>query len=198
MLVNGIHLSLWEMFQEKKNNVFLGFGTDDNQAGQLNVAIGTFADIPRSGDQNTLVGYKTGDDMDFGSYNTFLGSQAGKGGAGDYNSNLGYLAGRGNVGDYNVFIGASSGLSLNVNNTLVIESRSSSSMDNYPLIYGDFQENDLTLNATVHISEFLKLQPLDNTPLCNTADLGSIYMDEPSDRLMLCTSNGWKGIIIEP
>lgn len=165
------HQSMGENATNNRNT-FYGMATEANQTGRGNTAIGFFADIPDVGDYNTLLGNEAGDDMGNGSYNTFIGSGAG-------------LESK---GSNNIFIGAGMGSHLNGSNNLIIG----------PLLSGNSQEKYLTINGMVNVSEFMKLTPLDDAPTCDSNALGSVYMDRQADKLMLCTSTGWKGIMMEP
>jgi len=66
------------------------------------------------------------------------------------------------------------------------------------LIYGDFENDFVTINHTLNVSKILKLQALEQEPLCDEEAYGSIYMSATNDKLKLCTSMGWKGIALDP
>lgn len=175
-------------------NTSYGFLKKTNQPGEANTVIGYFAEV--QGDHNSVLGYKAGNDALNGDYNTFLGSIAGGQSNGSHSVYLGYGAGFQGGGERNVFIGSRAGLSLLADNTLIIESGELIDQE-YPLLHGSFEENYLNINGKVNISELMKLAPLENQPTCTTEDLGTIYMDKPSDRLMLCTSIGWQGLSMQ-
>ena len=128
-----------------------------------NCYIGTLAGQNREGHFNTSIGYQSGyahNVVNTGSfpllfyntasYNTYLGSFSGYSNIiGDLNTYLGYQAGYLNVGSGNVFLGYQAGAAAtNTSNKLYIEN----SDTNFPLIYGDFETDDLRLNASVGIN----------------------------------------------
>jgi len=83
-----------------------------------------------------------------GSYNTFLGSNAGYNtSAGARNVHLGYYSGFGATGSDNIYIGYVSGYSASGDDKLYIENTNS----NTPLIYGDFTNDFVTINGRLGI-----------------------------------------------
>ena len=142
-----------------------------NSFGELNSAIGTQAlSSNTDGNRNTASGYQALNGNTTGSGNTANGYQALSGNTiGNYNvgignsSNIlnqegskntiiGFEAGRGN-NNHNksgsVFIGYQAGYEEETDNKLYIENSNSSS----PLIYGDFDTDDIKINGNLEVTE---------------------------------------------
>ena len=116
-----------------------------------------------TGDDNTFIGYEAGHTNGTGISNTFVGSQAGKEGNGSGNTLVGHEAGYncwGNrntmvgefAGKYNhgwnsVFIGWNAGANEEASNRLYIANSDTSE----PLIYGEFDNKELTVNGNLEI-----------------------------------------------
>lgn len=112
-------------------NTFVGFG-----AGGKNVG----------GGNNVLTGFGTGGTLNAWG-NSMYGTQAGGESVGDGNTLLGYRAGL-KAGSSNVMIGATAGANaVNVNSQLFIDNTDTAS----PLVWGDFANDQLKLNAKVGI-----------------------------------------------
>ena len=122
-----------------------------------------------SDNENTFVGYQSGNSNITGSQITSIGAYAGFSSTGDYNtfvgSNAGYLndegsrntflgynAGRNiNEGSGNVFIGYEAGKYADgINNRLIIDNQNIDSTD--VLFYGEFDQNHLRINGNVGIN----------------------------------------------
>ncbi len=143
------------------NNVFVGAGAGGSYTGGNSVVVGTNAGSG-SGGWNTFLGCNVGANNTTGAYNLFAGWRSGNANTtGTHNIFLGYYSGHSTQkGDYNTFLGDNSGYS-NVSgagnvflgyqagyyetgsNKLYVENSNSSS----PLIYGEFDNNILELNA---------------------------------------------------
>jgi hypothetical protein len=111
-----------------------------------NVYIGYKSGFSNSfGGENVCIGYQTGAFGNTGSKNVFIGTGAGQNNNGTNNVFIGYAAGSNDFGSYKLFIG----------------------IVNYPLIYGDFANKELEINAD------------------NTVIYGSLYVtnsSSPSDK----------------
>jgi hypothetical protein len=97
-----------------------------------------------------MVGYMAGS-KNTGSFNTFVGTQAGGNGTtGSFNTYIGLAAGNNASGDNNIFIGKWAGLEETGSNKLVIENNYSSSDNlNNALVYGDFTTKYFKVNGEV-------------------------------------------------
>jgi hypothetical protein len=146
-----------------RNNVFNGYEAGEkNIDGFENIAIGYISlQNNTSGDQNTAVGAATLTN-NTGNYNTALGHAAlflntsGNNNTtigrysmfnnliGSNNTSLGYGAGESATGSGNIFLGYQSGQNETGNNKLYIDNSNS----NMPLIYGEFDNNIVTINGT--------------------------------------------------
>lgn len=114
-----------------------------------------------SGDNNTGVGYRSLQFVNTGSDNTAVGNNAGTSvNAGNRNTYLGTSAGQYNNGaDGNIFLGFEAGKWENGSNKLFIENSSSSS----PLIYGDFENDTVTIHGTFEVNDAYSLPGADGT-----------------------------------
>jgi len=139
-------------------NTFVGYGAGyANTSGTLNVFIGSRSGLSNTtGKYNTYIGYDAGHDNLSGDYNTFIGRRSGYSNtSGDYNSSLGHQAGFSAGGNGNVFLGYNSGYNETGSDKLYIENSTSSS----PLIYGEFDNDLVTINGhlSVHEGSYLGL-----------------------------------------
>jgi hypothetical protein len=117
-------------------NSALGYGSlNYNTEADYNTAMGFFALYRNTiGQYNTAVGAYANDNNQQGSNNTIIGYMAGRGEG--YHNKSG-----------NIFLGYQAGYHETEDNKLYIENSSSSS----PLIYGEFDNNILTINGSVGI-----------------------------------------------
>lgn len=108
-----------------------GYGTS-GQSHSYNVLIGYMAgwDIGTNGNYNVAIGYQSGVNLNTGTNNVILGTQAG--------SNL--IAGGGNV-----FIGYRAGYDINLDDRLIIANTNVGS----PLVSGDFSRDLLAINGSL-------------------------------------------------
>jgi len=150
------------------NNVAIGTSAlRNNVGGSYNTAIGAgalknYQSTGPSGENSTALGNEAGNSITSGVANTFLGAKAGEDlTSGGYNLIAGMAAGRykstgssnvilgyganssGGSGSNNVFIGFQSARFETGSNKLYIENSSSSD----PLIYGEFDNDELTING---------------------------------------------------
>jgi membrane protease subunit (stomatin/prohibitin family) len=149
-------------------NTFLGFAAGYyNTTGYYNSFLGLHAGYKNTtGASNTFLGYAAGYNNTTGNDNTFLGYQAGVSTTiGNYNLLLGYRAGYSNTsgsnntfigknagysnttGQGNLFLGYNAGYSETGSNKLYIDNSNTSS----PLIYGEFDNNIVTINGKLGI-----------------------------------------------
>lgn len=186
------------VLSENDRNVYIGvdagFNSDPNAfPPQSNVAIGWISGkFLTTGHSNTLLGYAAGNRIVTGDYNTLIGGASGFIEQGDQNVFLGSFTGF-VPGQplYNrkgcVFIGYGAGGYETTNNKLYIENSNSTT----PLIYGEFDNDLLEVNGTLHVSETLKLKPLTVGPTCTLAKKGLLYMDDNTNKLRVCTGSTW-------
>ena len=119
---------------------------------------------------NVYVGSGTGQNNKTGERNTYIGSESGS---------------FGNSGSYNVFIGFTAGYFETGSNKLYIAN--STAYQDQALIYGEFDNSNLKLNATVTIRDLLILKPRTNIP--ETTEIGTIYFDEWTKTLKVYIGN---------
>jgi len=116
-----------------RNNTFIG-----QNAGELNT----------SGFINTFIGNHAGHNNETGGANVYLGRSAGYSNTSNCNVYIGESAGYNNItGFNNIFLGYRAGYNETEENRLYIENSSSSS----PLIYGEFDNDILTINGKLGI-----------------------------------------------
>ncbi|THD33202.1 MAG: hypothetical protein DI588_04490 [Flavobacterium johnsoniae] len=130
-------------------NTFYGYKAGkNNSSGDYNTFIGNEAGNSNTlGSNNTYIGALTGD-TNYGNNNTFIGSGAGGGYEGNENIFIGIDTGHAGSGNNNIFIGNNAGFGQITNNRLVIENNGQSV---YPLIWGDFAQDQLKFNGKVGI-----------------------------------------------
>lgn len=112
------------------NSVYIG---NASTGGVANVAIGVNA-LPSlgSGDRNVAVGFSAM------RYNA----------SGEWNTAIGASAGENSIGSNNVYIGHNAGMNGTGNDRLYIDNSDTS----FPLIYGDFADNELEINGDLDVS----------------------------------------------
>jgi len=137
-------------------NTLIGFFSGYNVTGHFNTYVGEAAGYDwynqnkvNDGTGNTLLGYYCGSEITSGDYNTLVGYAAGFGVAGGNNNviigrNAGHEVGSGSG---NVFIGYEAGYNEAGSSKLYIDNSNTST----PLIYGDFDADNLRFNANVGI-----------------------------------------------
>jgi len=179
-------------------NVFIGTETGNrNETGYFNTYVGAQAgkgNIYQDGIKNTFIGYMSGHN-DNGSENTYLGNHSGyEHLSGDYNTMiggdagyknedganntiLGYRAGYNNInGNSNVLLGYMAGEDETGSDKLYIENSDSTT----PLIYGDFDTDEVTINGDLE-ADNLTADTVDATTITastatitNQATVGSL------------------------
>lgn len=132
----------------------IGIGTNalfGNTTGDQNIAIGKNAlELNVSGESNTAIGLAAGRNA-VGSNNIYHGYAAGLNNTGNQNVMLGNLTGLANtIGTGNIFLGYLSGFSETGSDKLYI----ANSSDATPLLYGEFDQNRLTVNDTLLTERF--------------------------------------------
>lgn len=134
-------------------NTFVGWKAGrETTTGYKNTFVGAVAGGDNEGGrENTFIGAAAGGDNVGGYWNVFVGAAAGRlsnGGAAHHNTYIGYQAGFSNLeGANNVFLGNKAGYNELGSNLLYIDNSDTDT----PLIYGDFADDILGLNAHVGI-----------------------------------------------
>ena len=188
-----IGLSSGENNSTGTNNIFIGVQTGEKSTtGSSNTFVGHLAGWNNDdGSNNTYIGEYTGQAKVDAIQNVFLGAYAGAyGSTGSRNTYLGYGAGGGNTESGNVFIGNEAGSSETTGNKLYIEN--SSFGPDLALIYGDFENDLLKLNAKVTINDVLHLTPRSEPPA--GATMGDIYFDLETKDLWYYDGTLWRKI----
>jgi hypothetical protein len=149
------------------DNTFIGYRVGIGNTGNRNAFVGRESGLVNtSGYDNTFLGHHSGYSNNTGFSNTYVGSLAGSSNTdgyyntclgyaagdhnttGNYNTFLGFAAGRNNITGYgNVFLGYRTGQNETGSNKLYIANSSTST----PLIYGEFDNNDLTVNGNLEV-----------------------------------------------
>lgn len=134
-----------------ERNTFIGFRSGyDNTLANYNSFVGSFSGrFNTTGERNSFMGCTAGYQNTTGERNTALGFGAGfHTTVGSNNTFVGYNAGRNNItGTGNVFVGYQAGLSETGDNKLYIDNSNTTN----PLIYGDFDANELTVNGRFNV-----------------------------------------------
>jgi hypothetical protein len=133
------------------SNTFLGQGSGNhNTTGNYNTFIGASSgNTNTTGNDNTFLGYQAGVSTTIGNYNILLGYRAGYSNtSGSNNTFIGNNAGYSNTtGQGNLFLGYNAGYNETGSNKLYIDNSNTSS----PLIYGEFDNNIVTINGKLGI-----------------------------------------------
>ena len=202
--------------QSGGGNTFIGTSSGiGNATGNVNVNIGdnsgassvaSFGSVSIGGSaasnvsngnfSSVIIGYEAGQNGQTLARNVIIGAQAGKAFPTtnfiEGNVVLGNEAGYSLNGSNNVFIGNQAGYSEQGNNKLYIEGSNSLN----PLIYGEFDNDLVKVNGTLHISETAKLTPLTTVPMCTSAEEGLIYFKASDRTLQICKGAlGWKEVL---
>lgn len=187
-------------------NVFVGKESGfKNTVGNQNTFIGAFAGRGnRIGISNTITGYRAGQNTlgnwntvygafsrqvsDLGDNNTLLGAISFSQNSGANNVGVGFKTGQKNqLGSGNVFLGYESGMNELGSNRLYIENSNSET----PLIYGEFDNDKVEINGSLHIKEFANLAP-GAAPASPVR--GTIYYDDSDDKVKVWTGAVWENL----
>lgn len=162
-------------------NIFLGPGAGQcNTTGGSNTIIGYGAGLYNGvGSNNTLIGYQAGALNNGGGANNFLGQWAGyQNTTGDHNIFIGNSAGYHNTtGVGNVFLGNEAGGNATGSNMLYIANSNTST----PLIYGEFDNQKMTINGDLSVVGPNGRLQLTNTTADNTNKSGFITSNHYSN-----------------
>lgn len=105
-----------------------------------------------TGSYNLYVGTYSGQMSSSGSWNTFVGAHSGRNSDGNRNTFVGYYSGSINNGSNNVFLGYNAGKEEAGSNKLII---ANGHTEDSTLIYGEFDNDYLKINATTSITNKL-------------------------------------------
>ena len=153
--------------------------------------MGTWAgEANMGGINNTFIGMAAGAYNSEGNRNLFLGDAAGLNNSiGSGNVFMGDRAGWDNTaGDSSVFIGYKAGYSETDSYRLYIENSQADSAN--ALIYGEFDNDILMLNATAHIRDAMVLKPRTDPPASPVE--GMMYMNSDVHILYVYDGTDWK------
>ncbi len=142
---------------------------------------------------NATLGFSSGVNNTEGVYNVLIGSYSGYNNTtGSVNVYIGSYSGYSNMeGKRNVFIGYKSGYHEKGSNKLYI----ANSATKMPLIYGEFNNDMLQINGSLHINDILVLRPK-NIPPKNPTE-GTIYLDKQTRKIKMYDGFSWKTIAFE-
>lgn len=135
-----------------QNNIIIGedAGLQNGPFTADNIFIGTnTGGTSVSAVRNVFIGTNSGSSTVSGVNNTFVGYRSGASNAGVGNTFIGSEAGANSSGDNNVFIGQFAGQSESGSHKLIISSPFASS----DLIYGEFDNELLTINGTLRVND---------------------------------------------
>jgi hypothetical protein len=189
------------------NNIFLGEKAGfSNTTGNRNVSIGAYAGrettegicnvfignfsggANKTGNYNVMMGRAAGILNTSGSSNIYLGMGAGwNGSIGNNNIYLGQYAGYNSNGSGNVFIGFSAGYNELGSQRLYIQN--SDADPSNALIYGEFDNKYLKLNALTSVKDALILEPRSTAPPSPVK--GMMYFDSTDNILKVWNGSAW-------
>jgi hypothetical protein len=141
------------------DNTFIGYASgNQNTSGDSNAFLGAYAgNINTTGHDNTFLGHEAGSYNTIGYNNTYIGSYAG------YFNDSG-------IG--NVFIGFNAGYNETTSNKLYIDNSDTAT----PLIYGEFDNNVVTVNGRLGVGTQVPVRQLHVV-----GDQAVFRMDRPYD-----------------
>jgi hypothetical protein len=175
-------------------NTVLGYWSGGgNTTGGKNVFLGTYAGGSNTvGNRNVFVGLSSGVNNTDGNENTSLGAAAlYTNQTGSYNTVLGRSAGFSNqTGEGNLFLGYKAGYNELGSNKLYIEN--SDADNSNALIYGEFNNDYLKLNALTSVRDALILEPRSSAPASPVK--GMIYFDSTDNKLKVFDGTIWRSL----
>jgi hypothetical protein len=198
-------------------NTFIGTGAGmDNTTGSYNSFVGwNVGESNNTGSENNFFGHSAGASNTSGLANSFFGSYAGRYNTiGSQNSFFGNNAGYSNVTGWgNIFLGHNAGRYETGSNKLYISNSDTST----PLIYGEFDNQYLEINASVTVDDSVgigtgtappqsALQVIGYVQLDLTTDsppdvdcdapleYGRMKVDATNELLYICVGSGWMSV----
>lgn len=173
-------------------NIYMGTNTAYwNSTGARNTYIGYTCGVKNStGSQNSFYGFESGVLNETGTDNTFIGKGSGFNNInGSGNVYIGSGSGQNIEGSGNILIGYQAGSgSSGLNNRLFIQNNGSVT----PLIYGEFDNSKVKLNASVNIRDFIVLEPQSSEPAAPTK--GTVYFNGTDNKLYCWDGATWKAL----
>lgn len=180
----GAGTSAGQSLRKGDQNVAIGYWSMKNaDSASLNISIGSSAMATASGirTNNVAIG-NSAMYAGAGSFNTAIGSNAIRTNSGDNNVAIGYLAGMNDVSatfSRNVILGYQAGYNWLIGSgRLVIDA--STTIAPQPLLYGDFEQDSLKVNAYLHVRDTVRIDNIPTTPGTNDSLLvarnnGGVY-----------------------
>ena len=134
-----------------RRNVMVGALSGQDSTSSDNVFIGFSAGASTESSSNVFVGNDSGSSNETGRLNVFLGNESGENStSGRGNVFVGFGAGSSNTsGSNNVYIGRGAGSTLGSTSDQLFINNSTS---NFPLIHGNFDTNDVTINGDLTVT----------------------------------------------
>ena len=186
--------------------------SSDSFDGEFNTIIGQLSGVSlTTSSRNTFVGYRTGANTKSGAANTFLGESASfMNETGNWNISIGFQAGTEIIdGDRNIFIGNNSGGGCgDCSNSIFIGHQlgdynttsdfgelyigTDASPSGIALIHGNFTDEFIEVNGSLHINDLAKLKPLNTQP--TNPEKGTIYYDNNDDKVKVWTGTNWENL----
>jgi hypothetical protein len=157
-------------------NTFFGYYAGySNSVGNYNTFMGFGAGDSSNADGNTFLGHNAGQANTSGIENVYVGLRAGNGNiTGNRNVFMGNDAGNNNTaGSGNVFLGWRAGYNETGSNRLYIDNSSTA----YPLIYGDFANDYLTVHGRLGVGTKTPGYPME----METSGLNAAFVLERTD-----------------
>jgi trimeric autotransporter adhesin len=181
-------------FNTGDNNTALGYYAGySNLTGVRNVFLGSGAGLSNKGGfRNVYVGLSAGASNKDGNENTVVGAVAlYNNTGGSFNTVIGRLAGYTNlIGDKNLFLGYKAGYNETGSNKLYV-ANSDTDKDN-SLIYGEFDNKYLKLNALTSVRDALILEPRSTAPA--SPSKGMMYFDSNDNKLKVYDGTIWHSL----
>jgi hypothetical protein len=159
-------------FNGKSQNITIGTKTTNNGNGNINIGIGIGFGMISGATENVNIGGYTSEDLTTGDHNVNVGVLAGNNiSTGSGHTNIGTTAGSrtstqdssvnigantGGYGSKQVNIGTDAGAGSTTNSTLYIENTTANKFN--ALIWGDFANDSLRLNATVKVKTDIEIR----------------------------------------
>lgn len=187
-----IHSNL-RVGNDSDDNIFIGNDAGKNTIagdfdnGKRNLFLGNLSGFKNTnGKFNTYLGNLSGRENETGRNNTFIGYSAGYNSISYNNTFIGTESGFNNDGNSNIFLGYRAGSNAGGSSKLYIENSDSDS----PLIYGEFDNDKIQINGSLHITEFMNLVP-GNAP--TSPEKGTMYYDSSDDKVKVWTGS-WENL----
>jgi len=155
-----------------------------NTTGRRNSFFGNFAGFSNTtGTENAFFGDFAGDSNTTGLNNTFLGTWSGDlNTTGSRNSFIGYRAGaKITEGDLNVCLGNNAGPTSEQSNRLYIDVKET----NAPLIYGEFDNDLVTINGTLRLGPTNHFSGFDDGLIISPSPAGSDLFLQANDAVIV-------------